>query len=154
MSQIYTYFKNLFPFFITISLWYLATPIFNPVGILCLIPIFYYCFVTPIKNFAFLGGILCFLIDYRLGIPLFWTFMFCLICAINNLQNIINLSMLERNAFIFFVVFIGLSLLILSLSKFTFLNFFNNIWIFLWICLLYLPTTYVLNRVQKWSIQK
>jgi hypothetical protein len=82
--------KKLLHFLITIFLWRLSIYFWNPAGILALIPIFYWSFVRPVDGFTIFGLIFCFLIDYRCGLVLFWTFLYCLFYAINGFQNYID----------------------------------------------------------------
>ncbi len=135
------FFHKSFPFLITVFLWRLSIPWWNPAGILALIPVFYYTFVRPINWFVLFGLLFCFLIDYRCNLPLFWTSLFCLFYAVNGFQNYIDATHFENNSLYLFMLFIGLGLLILIFSGWTWISFINNIWLFVWLSVLYTPIT-------------
>ena len=130
----------------TIFLWRLSTHWWNPAGILALIPIFYYTFVKPVSWFVLFGSIFCFLIDYRCGLPLFWTSLFVLLYAINGFQNYIDVQHLDNNAVFLFMLFIGVGIFILTLAGFTLAGLINNLWLFVWLSILYIPIT----DINKW----
>jgi len=146
MNNFVIFFKHVAPFLITLFLWRLNAYFWNPGGILALIPIFYYTFVRQVNWFAFFGLVLCFLIDYRCGLPLFWTSLFCLFYAINGFQSYIEIQHVDKNAFVVFMVFMGVGILLLIFSSLTWMNFINNLWMFIWLNVLYLPVT----SVDKW----
>ena len=70
--------RIMFPFLLTIALWRLSTPFWNPGGILALIPIFYCVFVRHMPWFGIFGAIMCFLIDYKFNTTGFWLAIYCL----------------------------------------------------------------------------
>ena len=129
-------------------LWRLSVFFWNPAGILALIPIFYYTFVKPVKYFSIFGLIFCFLIDYRCNLPLFWTTLYCLFYAINGFQNYTDLTHLDNKALYIFMIFIGIGIFLLTLSNFTWKNFINNLWLFIWLSVLYIPITN-LDKIEK-----
>ena len=133
--------KSCLPFLITLFLWRLSVYFWNPAGILALIPIFYYTFVKPIRFFAVFGFIFCFLIDYRCNLPLFWTTLYCLFYAINGFQKYTDLTHTDNNAWYIFMLFIGIGIFLLTISGFTWKNFINNLWLFIWLSVLYIPIT-------------
>ena len=141
MNRFLYYFNKFLPFLITLILWRLAVPFWNPSGILALIPIFYYTFVRPIHWFPLIALMFCFLIDYRCNLPLFWTTFFCVFYAINGFQNYTDIQKLEKNASGVFAVFIGIGFLILTFYGKNWANFINNLWLFAWLCVLYIPIT-------------
>jgi len=149
MLQILNFLKRIFPFLITIALWRLATPFWNPVGILALIPIFYYTFVKEMSGFGFIGLLICFLIDYKSTTPLFWTSLFCLFYAVNGFQNIINIQKIDNNAFYIFLTFIGIGLLLLTLIGMSWAIFFSNLLLFIWMAIIYIPLTTISNRIEQ-----
>lgn len=140
--------RKIMPFIITLVLWRLSLYFWNPAGILALIPIFYYTFVKPIKFFVLFGLIFCFLIDYRCNLPLFWTSLFCLFYAINGFQTYTDISHSEDNDVYFFMIFIGVGMLLLTISSFTWKNLLNNLWLFAWLSALYTPVT-ALDKMDK-----
>ena len=129
------------PFIMTLVLWRLSLYFWNPAGILSLIPIFYYTFVRPIHGFALFGLLFCFLIDYRCNLPLLWTCIYCLFYAINGFQNYLDIEHADNNALYVFQMFIGIGFLLLIFSGLTWKNLINNIWLFVWISVLYTPIT-------------
>lgn len=139
--------KNAFPFIAVIILWRLSVAFWNPAGILAIIPIFYSSFVKPVPWFAPFAVTFCFLIDYRFDSLVFWTVMYCLFYAINGFQNIIDLSRVDKNAINIFMIFFGISTLILSFMNFNFSNIIRAIWLFAWVSTLYIPITALIKKV-------
>ena len=137
------------PFLMTLFLWRLSVYFWNPAGILCLIPIFYYTFVRPIDWFAIFGLIFCFLIDYRCNLPLFWTSIFCLFYAINGFQNYIDMQHTDNNALYMFMLFIGIGIFLLIFYGFSWTNLINNLWLFIWLSILYIPITATDNWIKQ-----
>lgn len=133
--------KKIMPFIITLFLWRLSVYFWNPAGILALIPIFYYTFVRPIHGFAFFGLLFCFLIDYRCNLPLVWTCIYCLFYAINGFQNFLDIQNADNKALYVFQMFIGIGFILLMFTGLTWKNLINNIWLFVWISVLYTPIT-------------
>ena len=146
MQKITLFIKKSLPFLITLFLWRLSVYFWNPGGILALIPIFYWTFVRPVNWFGLFGLIFCFLIDYRCDLPLFWTCLFCLFYAINGFQSYIDIQNTDNNGLNAFMVFSGIGILLLIFSGLTWNNFINNIWLFVWLNILYLPIT----STDKW----
>ncbi len=149
MNRFLFFLKKSWPFLITLILWRLSVSFWNPAGILALIPIFYYSFVRPINWFALFGLMFCFLIDYRCGLPLFWTTMFCIFYAINGFQSYIEIQNVEKNALYIFMLFIGGGCFILTFSNLTWNNLVNNIWLFVWMAVLYVPITSLDNLLER-----
>lgn len=141
MYKIIPFFKQIWPFLITLVLWRLSVYFWNPAGILALIPIFYYTFVRHITGFTLFAIIFCFLIDYRCNLPLLWTCTFCIFYAIVGFQNYIDIQHMDNKAQFGFALFSGLGILLLIFSGLTWMNFVNNIWLFVWINVLYIPIT-------------
>lgn len=137
--------KQCMPFLITLFLWRLSVYFWNPAGILCLIPVFYYTFVRPIKGFAVFGIIFCFLIDYRCDLALFWTSLYCLIYAITGFQKYIDFQNTNDNAMYIFMTFIGIGFFLLTIYGFSWTNLVNNLWLFVWMSVLYTPITAIDN---------
>ncbi len=149
MNDIKNFFKKILPFLMTIFLWRLSVSWWNPAGILALIPVFYYTFVRPVNWFVLFGGLICFLIDYRCGLPLFWTFLFVLFYAINGFQNYIDAPHMENNALYLFMLFVGFGIFILMFSGLNMIGFINNLWLFMWLTVLYIPITNLDRWVKK-----
>lgn len=146
MSKTVSILKKTIPFLITLVLWRLSVSFWNPAGILSLIPIFYYTFVRPINWFVLFGLLFCFLIDYRCNLPLFWTSMLCLFYAINGFQTYTDITHMDNNGLYAFLSFIGFGFIILSFNNLTLSNFINNLWLFGWMSVLYIPIT----ETDKW----
>ena len=146
MSNVILFLRQAFPFIITLILWYLVIPFWNPAGILALIPIFYYTFVKPKDNYTLFALIFCFLIDYRCDLVLLWTFLFCLFYAINGFQKYFDITRMDNDAIHIFMMFIGLGILVLTFGNFTFMNLVNNLWLFIWLSVLYTP----INAMNRW----
>lgn len=146
MHEITLFFKKSLPFLITLFLWRLSVYFWNPCGILALIPIFYWTFVRPVNWFAPFAIIFCFLIDYRCDLPLFWTCLFCLFYAINGFQNYVDIQNMDNYGIYAFMSFTGFGILLLIFSGLTWSNFINNIWLFAWLNILYLPIT----SIDRW----
>ena len=149
MQQFVHIFKKCVPFIMTLFLWRLSVYFWNPAGILALIPIFYYTFVRHINGFTLFGLMFCFLIDYRCNLPLFWTILFCLFYALDGFQNYIDMKNMDNNALYMFMVFIGIGILLLIFSGLSWLNLINNLWLFVWLSVLYTPITHIDNWVKK-----
>ena len=149
MRQFLPIFKKSVPFLMTLILWRLSVYFWNPAGILALIPIFYYTFIRHINGFTLFGLIFCFLIDYRCNLPLLWTSLFCLFYALDGFQNYIDMKNMDNNALYMFMVFIGIGILLLIFSGLSWLNLINNLWLFVWLSVLYTPITHIDNWVKK-----
>lgn len=149
MYKIVNVLKKIWPFLITVILWRLNAYFWNPAGILALIPVFFYTFVKPTDWFALFALIFCFLIDYRSGLPLFWTSLFCVFYAINGFQNYIDVPHTDKNGILVFMFFIGIGIFVLILSKFTWINFINNLWLFMWLSILYIPITALDKKITQ-----
>ena len=149
MYKVIPFLKQIMPFLMTLFLWRLSVYFWNPAGILCLIPIFYYTFVRPIDWFAIFGLIFCFLIDYRCNLPLFWTSIFCLFYVINGFQNYLDMQHTDNNALYMFMLFIGIGIFLLIFYGFSWTNLINNLWLFIWLSILYIPITATDNWIKQ-----
>lgn len=138
----------MFPFLLTIALWRLSTPFWNPGGILALIPIFYCVFVRHMPWFGIFGAIMCFLIDYKFNTTGLWMAIYCLFYAVNGFQTIIDLARMDRDAINAFMVFIGIGIIITIFTGFGFINILRGIWIFVFMSLIYMPTALLIKRVR------
>lgn len=140
--------RIMFPFLLTIALWRLSTPFWNPGGILALIPIFYCVFVRHMPWFGIFGAIMCFLIDYKFNTTGLWLAIYCLFYAVNGFQTIIDLARMDRDAINAFMVFIGVGIIITIFTGFGFINILRGIWIFVFMSLIYMPTALLIKRVR------
>ncbi len=145
MNRFFVFLRKYWAFLVTLVLWRLSVSFWNPAGILALIPIFYYSFVKPTHWFVIFGLMFCFLIDYRCNLPLFWTILFCVFYAINGFQNYIEIQNVEKNALYVFMIFLGIGVLFLTFSNLTWNNLVHNIWLFIWMSVLYIPITSIDN---------
>jgi len=148
MLHICNILKQIAPFLITLILWRLSTPFWNPAGILALVAIFYYTFVRQIHYFNLFGVIICFLIDYLSATPLLWTSIFCLFYAVNGFQNVINIPNTEKNALYIFMTFIGLGIVLLTLTHLNWIMLLNNLWLFLLLSITYIALTALSNKAK------
>lgn len=138
-SNVINFLYRAIPFLVTIALWRTTYPIWNPAGVLALIPIFYYTFVRPTPGFAGFGLLFCFLIDYNMNLPLFWMAMFCLLYAANGFQNYIDISISRFYGIGVFALWFLLGCIILAISGKTINGAISALWIFIWTCAMYIP---------------
>lgn len=149
MLNVILFLKKSLPFIMTLFLWRLSVYFWNPAGILALIPIFYYTFVHHISGFTLFALLVCFLIDYRCDLPLFWTTIYCLFYAVVGFQNYLDMQHTNNNALYIFMLFSGLGILLLIFSGLTWANFVNNVWLFVWLNVLYTPITSIDNWAKR-----
>lgn len=140
--------RDSFPFLLTVALWRLSVPFWNPAGILAIIPIFFCSFVRPIAWFPIFSVLMCMIIDYKFETVCFWLAMYCLFYAINSFQNIIDITRMDMNGLFAFTVFFGIGILIQVITNFTFLTLIFGVWIVLFACLLYIPITNLIQRIR------
>jgi hypothetical protein len=141
--------QNSFPFLLTVALWRLSVPFWNPAGILAIIPIFFCSFVKPVNWFSLFSIFMCFVIDYKFETVCFWVAIYCLFYAINSFQNIIDITRMELNGIFAFLIFFGLSILIQVFVNINFITFLRGIWMILWTSVLYIPITTLIKKVQN-----
>lgn len=146
-KKIVDFLRAAFPFLLTLGLWRISSPFWNPGGILALIAVFYCSFVHPVAWFAPLGVITCFLLDYSFDSRLFWTAAYCLFYAANGFQTAIDLTRMDRRGIAAFMVFFGVAVIILGISHLNFINIVRGLWMFAWVSALYIPITWSLKRV-------
>ena len=140
--------RDSFPFLLTVALWRLSVPFWNPAGILAIIPIFFCSFVRPIAWFPIFSVLMCMVIDYKFETVCFWLAMYCLFYATNSFQNIIDITRMDMNGLFAFTVFFGIGILIQVITNFTFLTLIFGVWIVLFACLLYIPITNLIQRIR------
>ena len=75
--------------------------------------------------------------------------MYCLFYAVNGFQNYTDATHLSNNALYLFVGFIGLGFFILMFSVLTWAGVLNNLWLFMWLSILYVPITALDKWIQK-----
>lgn len=136
------------PFLVTLALWRLSVPMWNPAGILAMIPIFYCSFVRPVKWFAPFAIFVCFLIDYKFDTRLYWMSLYLMAYAINGFQTYVDITRMDKNALDAFMIFFGAATLILAMLDFSFYNLLRTVWLFAWCAALYLPITELIKRAR------
>lgn len=146
-TVVINFLKKAFPFIMVIVLWRLSDRFWNPGGILAMIPIFYCSFVKNTSYFSIFAVLFCFLIDYNFDIKLFWTSVYCLTYAINGFQNYINISESKFNAIQPFMLFMIIVLFLISVAHMNSTVLFRMLWIFVWVSILYIPTTQLIKKV-------
>lgn len=139
--------KTAFPYLAVLLLWRLSASFWNPGGILALIPIFYYSFIKPIRKFSLFAVIFCFLIDYKFDSLLFWTSFYCLFYAINGFQSVIDLTRQKNDGIFVFMMYFGISSILLAIIGFSFIGFVHALWLFLWMAILYIPFVIIAKRI-------
>lgn len=137
-----------FPFFLTIGLWRLAAPFWNPGGILAIIPIFFCSFANPVKWFGIFSIFMCLCLDYNFETVCFWIAIYCLFYAINGFQSIVDITRMDKNGLPAFMVFFGIAILIQVFSNLSFTSLGRGIWMFILVCALYMPITLLIQRVR------
>lgn len=147
MKQLKDILRILFPFLATILLWRLSMPLWNPGGLAALIPIFYYSFIRPTHWFTPFAVLFCFLIDYKSDTVLFWTGLYCLFYALNGFQNIIDLTRQKNDGVLVFMVYFGVGAAAVALFGWTATGFVRAVWLFLWLCALYIPFAALAKRI-------
>lgn len=119
MRKIKQILNAVFPFAVTILLWRMSAPIWNPCGVLALIPIFYYSFVRPRNEFLPMAIIGCLLLDYNFDTMLFWTMLFCAAYAANYFQTALRAAVQTNGGLYGFASFAGTGLFILGIGTWT-----------------------------------
>ncbi len=141
--------RIMFPFLLTIGLWRLSGPWWNPGGILAIIPMFYCTFIRPTSGFLIFSLLMCVALDYNFETVCFWVAMWCLFYAINGFQNLIDVTRMDFDGIFAFVVFLGLALLFQICADFSGLNILHAIWMLFLTIILYLPITTTIKRISK-----
>lgn len=138
-----------FPFLLTIGLWRLSVPFWNPGGILAIVPIFFCTFVRPVKWFGIFSVLMCLCLDYKFETVCFWVAMYCLAYAINGFQNIIDITRMDKNGIGAFMVFLGLAILFQVFTNLSLTTFARGLWMFIFVGALYMPITLLIQRVHN-----
>lgn len=147
--KIIHFLRVLAPWLAVLVLWRLSNPLWNPAGILAIIPIFYCSFVKPVPWFVPYAILFCFLIDYKFETLAFWTALYCLFYAINGFQTFTDITKTDKNSIHIFAIFISIGMIVLLFMNFSFINIIRAIWIILWVCTLYIPISEIIKRVQN-----
>ncbi len=147
--KIIHFLRVLTPWLAVLVLWRLSNPLWNPAGILAIIPIFYCSFVKPVPWFVPYAILFCFLIDYKFETLAFWTALYCLFYAINGFQTFTDITKTDKNSVHIFAIFISIGMIVLLFMNFSFINIIRAIWIILWVCALYIPISEIIKRVQN-----
>lgn len=147
--KIIHFLRVLTPWLAVLVLWRLSNPLWNPAGILAIIPIFYCSFVKPVPWFVPYAILFCFLIDYKFETLAFWTALYCLFYAINGFQTFTDITKTDKNSIHIFAIFISIGMIVLLFMNFSFINIIWAIWIILWVCALYIPISEIIKRVQN-----
>lgn len=147
MQNVRNFLRAAFPFLLTVALWRLTLAIWNPAGILALIPIFFCTFVRPVPWFAPCGLLFCFLIDYNLGTPYIWTALWCVFYALNGFQTAFDLTRMEFDALYAFLVFLSTGVLVLLILNFAWGAFARALFALLWSGALYIPICTLIKRI-------
>ncbi len=148
MNKVIDFLRRCAPYLLAIALWRLSDPWWNPAGVLSLIVIFYSTFVRPIPMFGLFGVLICFLVDYKFDTVLFWTSTYLIMYAINGFQNFIDLSRVDKNAIMVFMIFFGAAIMILFLVAPSWTTLFRATWMYIWTTTLYLPITQLIHRAR------
>lgn len=128
-----------FPFVATLLLLRMTSPIFNPAGILAIIPIFYFGVIHPRDWFLPMAILGTLMLDFQMQLNLFWTILFAAAYAAGTLQPYIDLPSQKRGGIFIFMAWFGLCILLLGISSLAFLPIIQAIWTLFWVSLLYIP---------------
>ena len=136
-----------FPFLLTIGLWRLSGPFWNPAGVLAIIPIFIYSFVRPVNWFLLFSVFMCVCLDYSFETVCFWLALYCLFYSVNEFQNYIDITRMDNYGLFAFMVFFGIAIFIQLIANFSVVNILRGLWMFSWGCALYIPIAKITQRV-------
>ncbi len=139
--------KKSFPFLVTLFLLGMDFPFWNPVGILAIIPVFYYSFIKPVPYFPAFSLIVCMAIDFKSNLVLYWTIFYCAMYAFAGLQNYFDFKQQSKDGLFVFMVFFSICNLILLFYNFNFTNLFEYTWLVLWTSVFYVIVTDLHKRI-------
>jgi hypothetical protein len=136
--------RRIFPFSITVILWYLSDPRFNPAGVLSIVPIFYYMFCQPVKRWFLFGFLMCLLLDFNAGSLFLFGSAFLLMNSLNVFFGILEKdggAGFYARAFNVFLCMIAFFIFVHGIfNVHNFFGFFVRLaWVYLWLFLLYFP---------------
>lgn len=146
-QDVIDFLRRAFPFLITVGLWRLSSPWWNPAGVLAIIPVFFCTFVRPTPWFVVFSLLMCMLLDYNFETVCFWTAVYCLAYSVNGFQNLIDIKRMDFDGIFAFMVFFGLAVLIQTCANFTWVNLVRGVWMFSWASILYTPITKLIKKV-------
>ena len=121
-DKIVIFLRAAFPFLLTVGLWRLVHPIWNPGGILAIIPIFFCTFIKPIDYFLIFSILMCVCLDYSFETVCFWLALYCFCFALNGFQNFVDLTRMDFDGVAAFMTFLGIVILIQIFTNFTWIN--------------------------------
>ena len=148
-DKIVIFLRAAFPFLLTVGLWRLVHPIWNPGGILAIIPIFFCTFIKPIDYFLIFSILMCVCLDYSFETVCFWLALYCFCFALNGFQNFVDLTRMDFDGVAAFMTFLGIVILIQIFTNFTWINIANGFWIFILTTTIYRPCVWAINKVHK-----
>lgn len=146
--KVIDFLQNIFPFLITIGLWRMSHPIWNPGGILAIIPIFFFSFIKPKNWFLIFAGLMCICLDYNFETVCWWLAVYCFFYALNGFQNWTDLTNLDYDGILVFLIFLGVGVSGQVFENLTWVNLLNGIWVFVLTSVLYLPTVWIIKKVK------
>jgi len=145
--------RKLFPYAVTLALWYLSGPRLNPFGVLALIPVFYYAFSHRVHRWFPFGLLICLLVDYSAGTMFLFSSVFLLSNALNNFYGLFENEGNGFNIKKFNLFLIIMSILMLAYAVFNVSHFWSFlvgiIWLYLWLLVSYLPIVALFKWVQN-----
>ena len=95
------------------------------------------------------GLLFCFLIDYNLGSPCYWTAIYCLCYALNGFQSFVDFEHRDFNSIDIFMIYIGIGMFVFEIAHLNWTTFGRMIWVYVWLSILYLPITKLINGVHN-----
>lgn len=145
--------KVVFPYLVTVVLWSLSTPVFNPFGILAIIPIFYYMFCNEKPYWFWFGLLMSFMLDFNFDTLFVFCALFLFMNAINGLYGVFDEKgpVFGIQKFNFFVGTMAAFLLINAVfNEPNFLKFLLGIgMIYALLIILYLPVVVLLDKLDN-----
>ncbi len=149
--SIINFLRKSFPFLLTVGLWRLSDPFWNPAGILAIIPVFFCSFIKPVKFFGIFSALICLIIDYKFQTVCFWLAMYCLFYAVNGFQKMIDVTHSQKDGLLVFMSFFSFCMLLHTVIHFSWMNLLYCMWIIVWCSLIYIPTVISIKKVCKYD---
>ncbi len=154
-----TWFTNAFhailPTALLLIFWNLSHPIWNPGGILMVIPAFFFIIYYPNKLPFSIAFLMFLLLDYTNDTLLMHTFLFLLIYGVLGIQNIFNLTQQKMNSWFFFSCIMSCALIIMgaisSIASGALISLTMLIWTIILTCCLYYPLSLIFNKLMSWG---
>ena len=148
-NNVINFLRAAYPFLLTVGLWRLSVPVWNPAGILAIIPMFFCSFIMPVKWFGLFSCFICIVLDYKFETTCFWLAMYCLFYAVNGFQSVIDLTHTNKDGLYAFLGFLACCVLILFFANPGVINLVQGVWIILWSTVLYVPIIMSIKRIYK-----